>query len=304
MSGVSRTYLAGFALALLLPLDLYGEGGEPSTLMMGFSDRVFYEVNTQDVRAITKIWAQEVVAKAQEEEWHAETVLFSDMPSIVRALQSGDVDFLTCLPLEYLKISEEAVLKPLWTIVVRGRISYEYVLLVRKDSGVERLEELAGRELVIDIGGRGRIPQIWLDTVLLRSHRPPSEVFFGTVSEASKTSQAILPVFFGQADACLVPLETFETMVDLNPQLHEDLVVLLTSPGFCRGLLCASEDAYDKYANRLRDSVSTLTEGPYGQQLLMAFRVDAIVPFEPAYLDEIRSVLDEYERLKVETGGR
>ena len=46
----------------------------------------------------------------------------------------------------------------------------------------------------------------------------------------AKPSQAILPVFFKQAEAALVTRATFDTAVELNPQLGAALRTLSRSP--------------------------------------------------------------------------
>lgn len=154
----------------------------------------------------------------------------------------------------------------------------------------------------MDTGGKGKIPQIWLDTVLLRSGLPESRDLFGSIETVDKPAQALIPVFFGQADACLIPARTFQTMAELNPQLSEQLVVLLRSPGFCRGLMCVSQSIYEEYEFRFSDALSTFNTEPQGQQLLTVFRMDEIVSFEPRYLESTQELMAEYEALRAGVG--
>ena len=51
---------------------------------------------------------------------------------------------------------------------------------------------------------RSGLAPTWLDTELLRNKLPLSARFFREITRTSKMSRAILPVFFNQADACLV----------------------------------------------------------------------------------------------------
>ncbi len=79
------------------------------------------------------------------------------------------------------------------------------------------------------------VPQMWLDTFLVKQGLTRSKYFFTNIKEVDKVSQAVLPVFFKQADACLVSRSGFETMVELNPQIGEQLAIQATSPGFILG---------------------------------------------------------------------
>ena len=303
MRWAQGTYFAG-VLAVLLPAVLYGQRGTGETradsgvLQVGFSENVFYDVNPKDAQAITKICVEDMAVRLDGEEKRAEMTLFPSLSSIVKALQAGKLDFLMTLPLEYLKVREEALLRPVWTGSFEGMFLYEYALLVRRDSGVKDPAHLADMRLVMDTGGKGKIPQIWLDTVLLRNELPESRDLFGSIDMVDKPSQALFPVFFGQADACLIPARTFQTMAELNPQLSEQLVVLLRSPGFCRGLMCVSQSIYEEYEFRFSEALSAFNTEPQGQQLLTVFRMDKIVAFEPRYLESTQELIAEYEALR------
>lgn len=296
------TYLAPVA-TILMTMSEAGMGADPTELRMGFSDNVFQDVIKSDAQAITKIYAEGVLDGIYEEEWQAKTMVFSQVTSIVEALRADEVDFLILLPMEYLEISRAVPLEVIWTVMVGEAVSYEYVLMARRDSGIGDLEHLAGRKLVMDTGGKGRIPQMWLDTMLWNSDLSGSEDFFDSIKEVGKPAQALLPIFFGEADACLIPYQTFHTMAELNPQLSEQLVVLFRSPGFCRGVLCAPPAVYEKYEPRFEDTCTSLNTGPQGRQLLTIFRVDEIVPFEPAHLEGVQELVQEYDRLKAHAGG-
>ena len=225
MKRLLRTCFAT-VMTILLMRDV-GVYADPEELRMGFSDNVFQDVIKSDAQAITKICAEGMLGGMYEEEWQAKTMIFSQVTSIVEALRADEVDFLILLPVEHLEISRVVPLKAIWTVVVGGVVSYEYVLMVRRDSAIGDLAHLAGRKLVMDTGGKGRIPQMWLDTILWNSDLPGSEGFFGSIKEVAKPAQALLPVFFGEADACLIPYQTFHTMVELNPQLAEQVMILL-----------------------------------------------------------------------------
>ena len=55
------------------------------------------------------------------------------------------------------------------------------------------------------------------------------------IKEAQKPSQALMPVFFRQADACVASRHYFEVNSELNPQIQRELMSISNSPGLAGG---------------------------------------------------------------------
>ena len=69
-----------------------------------------------------------------------------------------------------------------------------------------------------------------LSVALAKEGLGAAATVLGRFSRSTKATQAVLPVFFGQADACIASRRTMETMTELNPQLAKKLRVLLEAP--------------------------------------------------------------------------
>ena len=87
-------------------------------------------------------------------------------------------------------------------------------------------------------------------------------------------------------------------MIELNAQLAEELLVLVQSPGFCYGLVCARQEVYEKYKDLIQEGLFVLNTDPRGQQLITIFRLEELVPFQPVHLESVRRLVREYELLK------
>ncbi len=290
-------------VGILSASDLCGqeEGGEPPVLEIGYSAKLFYDVDITDARAATKVWVERLIQKTGEKAG-SETIIFQDLSSVVKAVDNEKMDLVILLPMDYLKIRHRVPIVPHLIASVGGRPTYEYVLLVHKDLGVKNLAQLQNRSVIIEKLGKGSIPWMWTETLLLKYGLPDGRKFFSSIIEVRKISRAVLPVFFGQADACIVPLDAFETMVELNPQLGENLTALKTSPGFCRVLICFSQDILERFGGLLGESLLSLHGEPQGQQILTLFHIDRLVPFEPSHLNSVVELVEEYEALKAGTG--
>ena len=131
------------------------------------------------------------------------------------------------------------------------------LILARRDSGLTRLADLRNRTLITCTGQQMGLAQPWLACQLADEGLPPSDPFFRSVQIQPRISSAMLSVFFGKADACLVALSGFETMAEMNPQLADQLVVLATSPEVVSFVTCIRYNAYSPVRH-------TIDHGPFG----------------------------------------
>jgi len=169
----------------------------------------------------------------------------------------------------------------------------ELILLVRKESGVTRVAQLRGKSLRVEAGQKGSIPIKWLDSVLAAKALPEPQGFFAGISEFSKASQVIMPVFFGQADACLTSRNSFNILSELNPQLGRQMLVLERSPGFATGIIAVRKDIRNPRRDNMVEILQEMQSDPKGKQLLTLFRCNRLVPFRPEHLASVEKVLWE-----------
>ena len=213
------------------------------------------------------------------------------------------VDVIGMLPLEFLQIRDRVPLVPVFIGSVGDTPTYEYALYVRRDSGIQHLRQLRGASLLIEKGGKGSLAGIWLQTLVMKQTGKPVG-FFGTLREVDKISQAVLPVFFGNADACVAPVSTFDTMAELNPQLTRQIERIAVSPVLSRGPVCFRNDVLEEFGDVLVDALGSLHTDPRGQQILTLFHLDRLLPFEEGHLDGVRALMSEYRSLKFGEGTR
>ena len=282
--------LLGRSLPLVLALNTStpSAGTAPTdsaVVRIGYFANTLLEVSLSDARAATQVWANRILKETTET---AETrvMIISDLASLVLAIESAEIDIITLLPLEYLAVKHRTGLQPAFVGVRRGRCTEQYLLLVRKDSGVTGVSDLRGRGLLAATVVKSDIPLMWLSSFLAENGLPDCPTFFGRISRKARTSQAALPVFFGQEEACFVARSYYKTLTELNPQIDQELEPLAVSPGFCQGIVCFREGFKGVLADQIRNVLSSLHTRPHGQQLLALFQTDRLIPFKPEHLEE------------------
>lgn len=286
---------------LLLSSNTYGQREaagspeKPTSLNVGYSIAAFVDMNTRDAHALTEVLVELLVRKTGLD-LTSEVFMFYDLSSMDEAVRAAKLDVIILLALEYLEIGDHLTLDPSFVPVMGGEVFDEFLLLVRRDDRMKQLADLEKRKLMAGGSAGSSVPLLWLDTMLMKEGLPPGKEFFSSIHEAKKAAQAVLPVFFGQADACVVLRRDFETMVELNPQVGETLVIQRVSPGFLRGLICIRK-GYG-YRDLAKRSFAELHSDPSGRQLLALFRVDKLIPFDPSYLESVRGLFREYRALR------
>jgi phosphonate transport system substrate-binding protein len=245
----------------------------PRGLRVGYSTGLISDLSKADAQAALEVYAREF-ARVIGYNVPYKLTLFDDLAECVAAIRSGDVDFVALSSLEYLRIRGTVEIETAVIGERGGQPGEEQLLLVRKDSGIRAPEQLRGRRLAILGGGSGEIASLWLDSLLAERGLPPARRLFGGVKAAAKAQQGILPVFFGQADACVVPKSSFQTAAELNPQVGRELAVLATSPAYPVSLFCFRTTLSPERKKEFLRVVFQLKDTATGKQILTLFRLD------------------------------
>ena len=279
-----------------------GDGREtaeshPETLRIGYSLTTLLAVDPGDAEATTNLLV-ELLAEELGQVVSVETRVFPDLADIAEEARSGRLHIVSVLSQEYLELADRLRLEPAYVPVRNGSVYEEILLLVRRDLAEAGLEGLAGKRVLVSVTRTNALPYLWLDKILLSAQLPPAREFLGSIEEVSSASRAVLPVFFGQADACVTISSAFLTMRTLNPQIGDELVALRTSRPVLMSVLCINERSQIAFLDTARVEIPGLAERPEGRQLLMLFGVERHVPFRAEYLEGIRALLREAEDLR------
>ncbi|MCP4552411.1 MAG: phosphate/phosphite/phosphonate ABC transporter substrate-binding protein [Bacteroidetes bacterium] len=267
------------------------------TLSLGYSKSVFSCVDINDAKVAIDMFVKYLKGK-MDVAFHAETVILNDVEHIVSSIKNKRVDGITLNTLDYLRIKDRVSLEPFSLSIVGESIGDEYVVLVNKNRGITRLNQLRNKTLIVEVARNGDIGLVWFTTLLMKEGLPESGRFLKNIKKVEKISKAVLPVFFQQADACLATQRGFKTMAELNPQIGEKLRVLTKSPLFLGNVFCFRKDYDEEIRALLFDVVIELHLDAKGKQVLMLFRNDRIIPFKPEYIESVEALMKEYRAVK------
>ncbi len=266
--------------------------GNDENLIFGYSSQLFYNVDPKDLISLLEVFTQ-MTNRKLDPSLKATTVVYNNLSDTENALSKKEVDVLVMIPEEFTRLRASFHLIPILSADYGNRFYNELLLLVREDSGIKEIGHLRGKSLLLDVGQQGSIPIKWLDSILKQRFMSNTRVFFSKTQENKKSSKVIMPVFFGQVDACLVSRNSYEMLVEQNPQIGHKLLILERSPGFVTGILAARNDIGIKRRDAIIKVLTEMHTDPKGKQILTLFRINRLVPFLPEHLASVSKVLKE-----------
>jgi len=274
------------AAVIFAGLDVFGQNNKESTrlLRFGHSFEDLANVDPADARIALEIWQRKLNDMIDDYDLGPENYFYENMPSLINALKTGKIDAAGITCVDYIRSREKLPVVPILVPTREEDILETYILLVHCSSKLTDLSRLEGRNLIIEKGERGRIALLWLDMLLLKRGLPESRDFLRSVRKADKVSKAVLPVFFRQADACIVTLDAWNTLRELNPQLKKQLRILEQSPGYLGAVTVIRKDFPLQSREKFVKNVLALQTKPEFKQILTLFRFNRIAKFKQSHL--------------------
>lgn len=298
--------VALMVLPLIFPASADGEKGDMKAmpLEVGFTKYAFLNVNRNDVEASFKAFVQ-AVGRRRGYDLSARVKVFEDAPEFEAAIKSGSMELVIIDAWRYLAMDIHKLVTPLYITSHQGKFGKKYLLLTPQGSNVKTLSDLRGKDFVQVEVTNSNLGRPWLETLFLENRLGTPQTFFGRVESVGKPSAAVLPVFFGTKDACLVDEPGFEIMKDLNPQVGKGVQVVMASEALADGLICLRNENWSSEEFK-RDMIEILGElhvEPAGQQILTLFKVSQLLPFQEAHLDSVKKLRMRYEKSRKEHDG-
>jgi ABC-type phosphate/phosphonate transport system substrate-binding protein len=296
-----RSLSLALAVAIVLlgqiPLALANQwDGLTSTLRVGFSSRVFPDVDQRDARVAMELWTREL-ARGMGIKGTPVTSIYKNPADLLEAVKKGELTVVTLPAIEYLQMRDKA---PMTAVIVAASNSgdaRQYALIVRRGSGISTLADLRGKTIIIPSSTKNEASHIWLHVLLMREIKEDRTQFFRQVQESSAASKSVLKVFFKQADAAIVSRGALVTSAELNPQISKNIAIIAESKPLHGDITCVPNNISKKLRYSITDSALHLHETVTGKQMFTLFQIDKVIPFNASSLSGLEDLLRDRDRL-------
>jgi phosphonate transport system substrate-binding protein len=248
-----------------------------------FTSSMVAEMNPRDAVAAVQVFGDQII-KRRKLSGSPVIKICDGKEELRNLLKREEADVVALCIDEYLSLESSALLGSGLAGLRNENWAEQYVLLVRTADGIRKLADLNGKRLTTLYGRRMGLALQWLNIQLQENNLPDYSHFFGQIKQSTKTSGAILPVFFKQADACLATQSGFETMVQLNPQIGKQLLPIKISPSVLPSLICLRRNLDAASKESYRQALLDLDVDAGGRQVLTLFSLDKLIPIAQAHI--------------------
>jgi len=216
----------------------------------------------------------------------------------VKGLRAQRYDFFLIESLDYLKLSNEIAMTPHFAGSSGESDPMEtFLLLVRSDMAAGGLAGLEGKRLFYEKGGQS-LAQVWLEVQMAEQGLGKPESHFAEIEIRAGCADCALPVFFSEADACIVTQTGFEIMAELNPQLSQRLSVVEASEPMLISLMCLRDGFEERNPGQIDEVSTNLHNTPDGRQILNLMRVQRLVLWEERFITSVQALLERRRLLQ------
>lgn len=295
---MNRCFGLGLTLLLVLFAGVFAQPNVPAEAMLrvGYSSNIFIGINMTDARnsikALTASLAQE-----HDIQTVSEPLIYENADEAENLMNRHLIGAIN-MPTGDYWLLRRGIEFDRFLVTIRNSTPDEvYILLARENSTVTELADLQGKHLMVMTSPAMTLATVWLDVELAKKNLPPATKILGSIAEATKPAKVVLPVFFGQADACVITLRAYKTMVELNPQVGHQLRIIATSPKYIPALFAFRTDVPNELKEKTIHALSGLNNTLIGRQTLTLFQTEAIEECSAADLVPSLALLDEHARL-------
>jgi len=276
---------------------------DASSLRIGFTGSVYQDVTNTDIKAAVGVLIQKV---AWKQFGKGESHYYETLSEMAMDLKNRKTEVLAMPVDEFIELRKRAAIVPILVTSSDSGFETELLLLVRKDSGIRSVRDLRGRAIAMPAKNPRCLDMYlaWLESLVMEEDSGDINAFFSSVKETRTAAKVVMPVFFKQADACVVTRQVFDLTTELNPQISKELMVISRKEKLAQGVIAVDRRVSEDVKEKIRQAFLTLHQTTEGKQLLMLFKVRKLIPYFPGYLKGTESLYAEHSRQRNMIAGR
>ena len=171
----------------------------------------------------------------------------------------------------------------------KGGVSgYRGYVIVRKDSGYKRIEDLKGRSF--DFVSKGTSAGYVFPLALLREKKIDPDTFFSRMTFAGRHEISLYKVLNKESDGASIKDTAFEKLAKSDPRVNGEVTVIHKSEPFPDGTVLFRKDTPASLVTSVRQALLGIEKDPEGKAVLNSVGADRFIPTDRkdfAYLSKL-----------------
>ncbi|MCU7843042.1 MAG: transporter substrate-binding domain-containing protein [Candidatus Thiodiazotropha sp. (ex Monitilora ramsayi)] len=273
--------------------DTIADPYDRDTAYVGIMSRLLFSSHSTDTRVATEMAFIEFMKNIEKKCSFRE---FDNPDDVITQMQEHRLDAIMANPIDYLSFEHQIDPNYHYSLIFGDRLQQKILLLVRKSDEVENISQLSEKILAAPKGHQ--LGRIFLDLNLLKNNQPLAEKHFSQINTVNSLNDAIIDLFFHHVDAALVTDVAFDLARELNPQINNQIVPLLTSKPTIQLVIGINRPVPDNFKEQINQMVENIRQHPRTLHLLSLFKSSGVVRIDQSSLDPIREMMRDYQQLQ------
>jgi phosphonate transport system substrate-binding protein len=196
-------------------------------------------------------------------------------PEVLGKLKSGEIDAAILGSAGGARAVRDLGANPVARPEKGGVSGYRGFIIVRKDSGYRKIEDLKGKRF--DCVEKGTSVGYLYPRAVLAGKKIDPDAFFGETVFAGKHAMAITKVLYGGAEGASVKDTDFLSMAGSDPRVDAGIRVIQKSTFFPEGTILLGKDASSATVKAVSQALLGMDKDPEGKAALAAVGADRYV---------------------------
>jgi len=269
---------------------------EPNELTMAYVENGLTELRNNEKQVALQLLVNELI---KDSGFKMVVKPFSTFAQLQRSIVTGDVDFLIINSFHYISHADffhKEIVEPIWS-VLHGPLDYEtHILVAHKRYAELSLQDFKGKQ--ISFYTQHLMMNFNLEYIVKKASGLDSSHFFKKIKSTKTASQAVLDVYFGGSDLCVIPKYLYDLTVELNPAMLKKIVIIKPeSEQFIPVLLFNFKHTDPAARGAVNKNIAVLDETVRGKQIMEIFKVQIVNLITEEELEPMRKLFQTYQAL-------
>lgn len=262
------------------------------TLRLGYYAPAFPEHSYEELEIAVKVLGEEI---GKQVGISTTISVFDDLKLMRKEFEEGKLNCVLANSVILEKDFDNSLFVDGFKLVKSNEIFDSVVVVTRKNAGLDQFKDLQGKRLTLL--EYNPVAEYYLDVMSFVNFKKAYNKSFKDIKREKKSHQAILKLFFDQADVTCIYENNYKLATDLNPQLNGKLQIISQLNSVPQAIGMFHVDTSAGFRVQVIEVLLKLDKLTRGKQLLEMIKVDRI---EKASIEDLvvtKQLIAEYKRL-------